>query len=68
VARPLGVQTKLTNAGEAASPGGALSVVRAGKAHDGHTRTKVYEIRPEDGTAVEHLDTAGWVYDLVRVR
>lgn len=36
--------------------------------YDGYARTKVYEIRPEDGTAVEHLDTAGWVYDLVRVR
>lgn len=36
--------------------------------YDGYTRTKIYEVRPEDGTAVEHLDTAGWVYDMVRVR
>lgn len=35
--------------------------------YDGYARTKIYEVLL-DGSAVEHLDTAGWVYDLVRVR
>jgi hypothetical protein len=36
--------------------------------YDGYTRTRIYEILPEQGTAVEHEDVPGWVYDLVKVR
>jgi hypothetical protein len=35
--------------------------------YQGYARTKIYEVMPA-GTAVERLDTAGWVYDLVKVR
>jgi hypothetical protein len=30
--------------------------------YDGYARTRIYEVFT-DGTATEHLDTAGWVYD-----